>query len=226
VRQLSKNSIIKTKQDDFNNKIKSLIRVFLYLIFLCNYHRLSYLIIVSFISPIIKGLKTIIGKLTTAHKGNIMLNKISDFFNSLLSIDENEADEPLSIEIACAVLLCEVMRADSIFTEHEQDALSTIITKQFNLTEQEVSTILEQAFELSENANDFYQFTSRLNQHYSLDERIKIVTLLWQVAYSDGDLANIEEHIIRKIADLLHLRHSEYIATKIAAEQFHSTENS
>ena len=51
------------------------------------------------------------------------------------------------------------------------------------------------------------------------------MTLLWQVAYADGELANIEEHIIRKIADLLHLRHSEYIATKIAAEQFHSTEN-
>jgi len=154
-----------------------------------------------------------------------MLNKISDFFNTLLNTDDHKVECPLSIEISCAVLLCEVMRADSVFTEKEQDELSIILTKQFNLTEQEVSTILEQAFELSENANDFYQFTSKLNQHYSLDERIKIVTLLWQVAYADGELASIEEHIIRKIADLLHLRHSEYIATKIAAEQFHNVEN-
>ena len=154
-----------------------------------------------------------------------MLNKISSFFNSLLSTDENENIDQLSIEIACAVLLCEVMRADSVFTENEQDELGLIITKQFDLTEQEVSSILKQAFELSENATDFYQFTSKLNQHYSLDDRIKIVTLLWQVAYADGELASIEEHIIRKIADLLHLRHSEYIATKIAAEQSHSTEN-
>ena len=152
-----------------------------------------------------------------------MLNKISDFFNTLLSTDKSEAECTLSVEIACAVLLCEVMRADSVFTSNEQDELSAIITEQFNLTEQEVSSILEQAFELSENASDFYQFTSKLNQYYSLDERIKIVTLLWQVAYSDGELANIEEHIIRKIADLLHLRHSEYIATKITAEQFHKS---
>jgi len=152
-----------------------------------------------------------------------MLNKISDFFNTLLSTDKTEAECTLSVEIACAVLLCEVMRADSVFTSNEQDELSAIITEQFNLTEQEVSSILEQAFELSENASDFYQFTSKLNQYYSLDERIKIVTLLWQVAYADGELANIEEHIIRKIADLLHLRHSEYIATKIAAEQFHKS---
>lgn len=150
-----------------------------------------------------------------------MLNKINAFFNSLLDVNDNKNQNPISVEIACAVLLCEVMRADSIFTEQEQDKLSAIMAKQFTLTAQEVDTVLAQAFELSENANDFYQFTSKLNQHLSLNERIKIVNLLWQVAYADGELANIEQHIIRKIADLLHLRHSEYIATKIAAEQFH-----
>lgn len=154
-----------------------------------------------------------------------MLNKINNFFNALLTNENNEKKNELSLEIACAVLLCEVMRADSVFTENEQDELSIILTKQFDLTKQEVGTILEQAFELSENASDFYQFTSKLNQHYSLDDRIKIVTLLWQVAYADGELASIEEHIIRKIADLLHLRHNEYIATKIAAKQFHNVEN-
>lgn len=149
-----------------------------------------------------------------------MLNRINDFLNTLFNAEAEKSECVLSIEISCAVLLCEVMRADNIFTEKEQDELEGVLIKQFNLSKQEVSTILEKAFELSENANDFYQFTSRLNQHYSLEDRIKIVTLLWQVAYADGELASIEEHIIRKISDLLHLRHSEYIATKIAAEQF------
>lgn len=154
-----------------------------------------------------------------------MLNKISAFFTELVEdiqkTTEQQKSPELSLEICCAVLLCEVMRADSAFTEEEQEALSIILTNQFNLTAVEVSDILEKAFELSENASDFYQFTSKINQVYSLDERIKIVTLLWKVAYADGELANIEEHIIRKIADLLHLRHNEYIATKITAEEFH-----
>lgn len=150
-----------------------------------------------------------------------MFNKISTFFNSVFAENENSAKIELSLEVTCAVLLCEVMRADSVFTEQEQDELSTILTTHFNLTSVEVTSILAQAFELSENASDFYQFTSKLNQYYSLEQRIKIVTLLWKIAYADGELANIEEHIIRKIADLLHLRHSEFIATKIAAQQFH-----
>lgn len=154
-----------------------------------------------------------------------MLNKISEFFKELVEDFQNTTDQQknpeLSLEICCAVLLCEVMRADSAFTEEEQDTLSVILTTQFNLTAQEVNDILVKALELSENASDFYQFTSKINQYYSLDERIKIVTLLWKVAYADGELASIEEYIIRKIADLLHLRHNEYIATKIAAEEFH-----
>lgn len=154
-----------------------------------------------------------------------MLNKISAFFTELVEDFQKTTDQQknteLSIEICCAVLLCEVMRADSAFTEEEQDSLTTILTNQFNLSSLEVTDILEKAFELSENASDFYQFTSKINQYYSLDERIKIVTLLWKVAFADGELASIEEHIIRKIADLLHLRHNEYIATKIAAKEFY-----
>jgi len=149
-----------------------------------------------------------------------MFTMISNFFTSLNDNSHHDINH-LSLEAACAVLLCEVMRADAIFTEQEQNELSIILIKHFSLTKSESISLLEQAFELSENASDFYQFTSKINQHYSLEERIKMVTLLWQVAYADDELASIEEHIIRKIADLLHLRHSEYIATKISAKQFH-----
>ncbi|WP_353536864.1 TerB family tellurite resistance protein [Colwellia sp. KU-HH00111] len=152
-----------------------------------------------------------------------MLNKITTFFNDLLAVNQSDTPCTISVEIACAVLLCEVMRADNIFTEQEQEELSAILVKHFTLSSIEVETVLEQAFELSENASDFYQFTSKLNQQLSLDQRIEIVSLLWQVAYADGELANIEEHIIRKIADLLHLRHNEYIATKISAQQFYAS---
>jgi len=147
-----------------------------------------------------------------------MFTKLKEFF--ILLSEEGKADKQaeLSLEIACAVLLCEVMRADEIFSEKEQEKLNRLLSKQFLLSDTEVSDILEKALELSENASDFYQFTSKINQHYSLQQRITIVELLWQVAYADGELASIEEHVIRKIADLLHLRHSEYIATKINAQ--------
>jgi len=143
-----------------------------------------------------------------------MLVRITTFFQTLITEESTESHDLLTLEIACAVLLCEVMRADGHLSAQEQEKLNQILCRQFSLTTDEVDEIVNKAIELSEHATDFYQFTSKLNQNYGVDERIKIVELLWQVAYADGKLASIEEHIIRKIADLLHLRHNEYIQAK------------
>jgi uncharacterized tellurite resistance protein B-like protein len=146
-----------------------------------------------------------------------MLSKISAFFQSLGETGEQQVNE-LSLEIACSVLLCEVMLADGHLNNAEQQKLNDIISGQFQLSNDEVTEIIKHSLELCENATDFYQFTSKINKNYSLEQRIKMLDLLWQVAYADGELASIEEHIIRKIADLLHLRHSEYIQTKLTIQ--------
>ncbi|ASP46332.1 TerB family tellurite resistance protein [Cognaticolwellia beringensis] len=143
-----------------------------------------------------------------------MLSKISVFFQALSEADNQQANE-LSLEIACSVLLCEVMLADGQLDDAEKQKLNHIIVSQFQLSKSEVTEIIKHSLVLCENATDFYQFTSKINENYSLEQRIKMLELLWQMAYADGELASIEEHIIRKIADLLHLRHSEYIQTKL-----------
>ena len=147
-----------------------------------------------------------------------MLTKISSFFQSLAndlaesSAQQNSAE--VTIEVACAVLLCEVMRADGKFNQHEQAKLALLLVEQFNLNEDEVKQIIEQALIQSEQATDFYRYTSKINEHFTIEQRITVVKHLWNMAYADGELASIEEHVIRKIADLLHLRHGEYIQTK------------
>jgi len=143
-----------------------------------------------------------------------MLSKISAFFQSLAAENSQQVNE-VSLEIACSVLLCEVMLADGQLDHAEQQKLNEILTQQFQLSSDEVQEVIKHALALCENATDFYQFTSKINENYRLEQRIKMLDLLWKVAYADGELASIEEHIIRKIADLLHLRHSEYIETKL-----------
>jgi uncharacterized tellurite resistance protein B-like protein len=143
-----------------------------------------------------------------------MLSKISAFFQSLAEPTDNQT-QVISLEIACSVLLCEVMLADGQLDSTEQTQLNNILTSQFNLSNEEAEEIIKHALLLCENATDFYQFTSKINESYSLKQRIKMLELLWQIAYADGELASIEEHIIRKISDLLGLRHSEYIQTKL-----------
>lgn len=143
-----------------------------------------------------------------------MLNKVSQFFNRLIEDEDHQPNDSISLEIACAVLLCEVMRADHHFAESEQSKLVELLQSQFHLSTETVNDIFDQALQHSEQSNDLYTYTSLINKHYQIDEKIALIKLLWQLALADGEIAAIEQHIIRKIADLLHLRHSEYISTK------------
>jgi uncharacterized tellurite resistance protein B-like protein len=147
-----------------------------------------------------------------------MLNKITVFFQNLandLPNGQNTAtSDNVSTELACAVLLCEVMRADGHFDQQEQAKLAILLVEQFNLNDDEVKQIIDAALIQTEQATDFYQYTSKINKHFTIEQRINVVKQLWTMAYADGELATIEEHIIKKIANLLHLRQSEYIQTK------------
>ncbi|MBO9490868.1 TerB family tellurite resistance protein [Endozoicomonas sp. G2_1] len=131
-------------------------------------------------------------------------------------IEQDHQTDQYSIEAACTALLCEVMRADGHLDAEEKSKLNEIISDKFSLTAQETAEIIEESMALSDQAIDLYQFTSVINQHYNTEQRIEVVKLLWQLAYADQELAAIEQHTIRKISDLLHLRHSEYIQAKQA----------
>ncbi|WP_426359780.1 TerB family tellurite resistance protein [Pseudocolwellia sp. HL-MZ19] len=145
-----------------------------------------------------------------------MIDKIGAFFKQLHSAHKENDENELSLEIACTVLLCEVMKADGILQKAEKVSLNAFIAEQFNLEESAINEIIQLALTASDDATDFYQFTNKINQHYTIEQRMEIIGYLWKLAYVDGELATLEEHIIRKIADLLHLRHSEYIQTKLA----------
>lgn len=142
-----------------------------------------------------------------------MLNKINLFFKTLWEDDALE-DEPISTEIASAVLLCEIMKADGHLDPQEESSLTDLLSIKFSLSADEVKSLIEQALSLSESATDFYKFTSRLNEKLDISEKVHLVELLWLLAYADGELSAIEEQLIRKIADLLYLRHHEYIQAK------------
>ena len=143
-----------------------------------------------------------------------MIKKIKTFLNELANDNQDSSTNTLSIEMASTVLLCEVMRADGKLDENEMKQLSKLISQQFKLSQSEVAQLIKEAISTSENAIDFYQFTSKINTAYSIEQKIKMVKNLWLLALADGEVSSVEEHTIRRIADLLHLRQSEYIQAK------------
>ena len=66
--------------------------------------------------------------------------------------------------------------------------------------------------------NDFHQFTLPINSELELVEKVRIVEYMWQIAYADNQISVHENHLLRKIANLLNVPHGDYIAAKMRAK--------
>jgi len=91
------------------------------------------------------------------------------------------------------------------------------VRDKFGLSVGEAEALVRLAEDEAREATDHYQFTSLINQRFSQEQKQRVVELMWQVAYADSELSAYEQHVIRKIADLLYVPHRAYIAAKLRA---------
>jgi uncharacterized tellurite resistance protein B-like protein len=149
-----------------------------------------------------------------------MLRALRELFDAFSApASGSPRDDEHRLQLATAVLLVEVMRAEPESRPGERDAVMAALRGKFALSAEELERLVTLAEEKSRTANDFFAFTSTLNDHFSQPEKVRIVELMWQVAYADGDLADNENHLISRVAGLLHVTHGEYIAAKLHARQ-------
>jgi len=111
----------------------------------------------------------------------------------------------------------EVMRIDADTTEAERAAVLAAVRGKFGLAQAEADTLIALAEEEMRQATDYYQFTSLINRDFTPEQKERVLELMWRVAYADGAIGAHEQHLMRKIAALLHMPDSAYIAAKLRA---------
>ena len=149
-----------------------------------------------------------------------MLRTLKDLLDSLAPKPApSPAEEEHALRLACAVLLVEVMRAEPDVDPAERAAVVSALRRKFALAPDELDRLVELADEKARTANDFFAFTSTLNDRFTHEQKVRIIEFMWQVAYADGEVDANENHLISKVAGLLHVTHGEYIAAKLHAKQ-------
>jgi|TARA_B110000259_G_C13976829_1_gene387063 uncharacterized tellurite resistance protein B-like protein len=144
-----------------------------------------------------------------------MINKIKAFFAKNVT---DADDSSLSAEqLATAALLIEVMVIDGNLAEDELQSISLTLARMLELSSDQVDELVLLSRDEVAEATSLYQFTKEINSHFSHEKKLKLMTAMWRVAFADGHLDKHEEGIIRRVADLLHLRHSEFIQCKLSA---------
>ena len=145
-----------------------------------------------------------------------MIASIREFFNQLVEpgIREDGAGSERALQLATAALLLEMMRSDDRIRDEERLAIAAALRQQFGLDGAQLDTLVSLAEQEARQATDYYQFTSLINTRCDAAQKIRIVENLWRVAIADGHLDAHELHLMRKIADLLHVGHADYVAAK------------
>tara|TARA_R110002072_G_scaffold171768_1_gene325520 strand:+ start:332 stop:772 length:441 start_codon:yes stop_codon:yes gene_type:complete len=144
-----------------------------------------------------------------------MIRTLKALFESPQS-ENRESLEP-DLRLAAAALLVETARADFTEDEIELNRLSQLLKTSLKLEQNEVDQLVLDARERVEGATSLYDFTKVINDHCSPDQKLQLISAMWTVAYADGDLSKYEEHLIRQVADLTYVSHSDYIHCKLAA---------
>jgi uncharacterized tellurite resistance protein B-like protein len=150
-----------------------------------------------------------------------MLKAIRSFFDEHLAPQPHEppASAERRAQLAAAVLLVEVARSDQNYSDAERQTVLASVQGKFGLSAAEAQEMLTLAEAESREAHDIFQFTSKIDASFSPEQKVRLIEELWRAAYADSVVHEYEEHLIRRVADMLHLSHSQFIAAKLRVQK-------
>jgi len=143
-----------------------------------------------------------------------MLASIKKFFTENIQPHAENVDNEHQLKVATAALLLEMASADFDVHDSELAAVANSMQQHFKLSQAETDSLMNLAAEEADQATCYYDFTRLINNGFSAAQKVKVIELMWEVAYADDKLQKYEEALVRKVADLIYVPHSDFIAAK------------
>ena len=122
-----------------------------------------------------------------------------------------------ALRLAASALFFEVVNADGEVTPEELAVMRTAVQSLFGLSREESEELARLGESRSRSAASIFEFTRLVDQGFPADQKKRVVELLWLIAFADGRKDPEEEHVVRKIAGLLHVPHPDFIDAKLRA---------
>ncbi|MCJ7557497.1 MAG: TerB family tellurite resistance protein [Gammaproteobacteria bacterium] len=149
-----------------------------------------------------------------------MIKSLHSFLSQMFAqkSDEPEARER-GLKLVAAALMMEVARADFHEDVVENERIFELLKQTFSLSPEETELLMEQAGEEVDESVSLYEFTRLINDRLREQEKRLVIRLMWQVAYADSSLHRYEEHVIRKVAELIYLPTAELLRLRHEVEE-------
>lgn len=130
-----------------------------------------------------------------------------DAIRRLFADRPSAAPEPRAdaVQVAATVLLLELAHADGEFSDAEQAHIHEALSRHFGLDREKAEEMLRLAEEERRQSVDHFNFTRQIVQQYDLGQRMVLAEIMWRVILADGELADHEAYLVRKLGNLLEL---------------------
>ena len=143
-----------------------------------------------------------------------MLNKIKSFFSK--TKDEVVlTTDAIDTNLTCASLIIEVALADRDFDDTEISTLKRILENSYSISKAKIEDLVKNAEQDVKDSTSLYEYTRDINDKFEYEQKLELLDHLWRISYADGSVDKYEEHLVRKVSDLIHISHGDFIASKL-----------
>ena len=146
-----------------------------------------------------------------------MLDIVKRFFSNAtaeVSKDANQKTEH-DLRVATCALFLEMARIDETFTQEEVNTILTILKEKYGLSQEHADALVAEADKELAGSVDLWRFARLINENYTIEEKIEIIDILWQMVYVDGKMDRYEHYLMNKLKNLLRLSHDQLIDAKL-----------
>lgn len=140
-----------------------------------------------------------------------MLTKIQAFFSAGA---QDEADDEAALHLAAAVLLVEVAKSDHSLDPSEVERMKVVLQRDWGVDGEDIEDLMVVARDTSDNHVSLHGQIDLINTNFSASQKFNLIRGLWQVACADGTIHHHEELLVRRLADLLYVSHTDFIRSK------------
>lgn len=147
-----------------------------------------------------------------------MLKKLATIFR-LSGEKHHQPQQEKKLELAVAILLVEVMHADHILDQQETELIGKLLQRYFTFDARQAGELLDLAESKVKQAVSLQEYTRFLNQSLDYKQKVYLIENMWHVVFADGQVDKYEEHLVRKVADLLYIKHQDFMRTKHLASK-------
>jgi len=138
-----------------------------------------------------------------------MIKKLKVMLEKFSQNGPAAANNEETLRVATAALLMEAACMDGQIDEAEQATITDVLIEHFDLTRAEAQELAEAGRQAVAESNELYKFTRTIKDNFEHDERVKIIEMLWQVAYADGQLHDYEANLVRRVCGLIYVSDPE-----------------